>query len=96
MRPAVVVLGAIGNGPSRKDCIAAVSGRPHERGQYDSLFVQSHPRFGRGQSLQFLCPLKTPMTVSRPRINIIFAGMTNQFVQAIRNLPKYLFERPAS
>jgi hypothetical protein len=27
------------NGPSRKDCIAAVSGRPHERGQYDSLFL---------------------------------------------------------
>ena len=26
-------------GPSRKDCIAAVSGRPHERGQYDSLFL---------------------------------------------------------
>src|SRR4029077_19175582 len=23
----------------RKDCIAAVSGRPHERGQYDSLFL---------------------------------------------------------
>src|SRR5262245_8397703 len=27
------------NGPSRKDCIAAASGRPHERGQYDSLFL---------------------------------------------------------
>jgi len=27
------------NGPSGKDCIAAVSGRPHERGQYDSLFL---------------------------------------------------------
>jgi hypothetical protein len=27
------------NGPSRKDCIVAVSGRPHERGQYDSLFL---------------------------------------------------------
>jgi len=27
------------NGPSRKDCITAVSGRPPERGQYDSLFL---------------------------------------------------------
>src|SRR5262249_23772881 len=39
MRPAVVVLGAIGNGPSRKHCIAAVSGRPHERGKHDFLFL---------------------------------------------------------
>jgi hypothetical protein len=68
------------NGPSHKDCIAAVSGRPHERGQYDSLFLENHPRFGRGQSLQFLGPPIPPMTVSRLRISIIFAGMANQFI----------------
>ena len=84
------------NGPSRKDCMAAVSGRPHERGQCNSLFLQNHPRFGRGHSLQFLSPLIAPMTVSRPRISIIFARMANQFIQAVRNFPKYLFDRGPS
>jgi len=36
------------------------------------------------------------MTISPPCISITFAGMANQFIQAIRNFPKYLLESRAS
>ena len=60
------------------------------------MFLENKPRFGRGQSSQFLSPPIVPMTVSRLRISITFTGMANQFIQAVRNFPKYLFERRAS
>src|SRR4029077_14287321 len=72
------------------------SKRPRERGQCNSLLLQNNPRFRRGQSIQFLSPMITPMTISRLRLSITFAGMANQFIQAIRNLTKYSFEHRVS
>jgi hypothetical protein len=61
-----------------------------------SSVLEETPCFRRRQGLQFLGPPIAPVTVLPAGLLVHFAGMANQFIQAVRNFPKYLFERRPS